>query len=154
MSRTFKTSEKNRTTYTYRFATGETVTITSEDVGDEWIAVLHADDDLKVDAERRERYHTPYILDTATADGIADTASAPLESLIEGMENLRHEELLDKLKSAMQTLQPRQIELVRKVYYERRTNVSIAIEEGVTEAAIRKRLKKIYAALRKELVTT
>jgi asparagine synthase (glutamine-hydrolysing) len=42
-------------------------------------------------------------------------------------------------------------ELIKKVFYEKRTNVSIAAEEGVTEAAIRNRLKKIYENLRKKI---
>jgi DNA-directed RNA polymerase specialized sigma24 family protein len=49
----------------------------------------------------------------------------------------------------MNSLQPRQRELFEKVYIQRRSYTSIAAEEGVTEAAIRNRLKKIHEKLKK-----
>lgn len=149
--RTFKASKKNRTNYTYRFLTGETVTLAPDEVGEAWIIQLHADDDTTVDADRREKYHTPYQLDYEKADCIADTAPNPLEGLIAGIDAQAHEELLERLNAAVQTLQPQQVDLIHKVFYDGRTNVDIAAEEGVTEAAIRGRLKKIYATLRKRM---
>lgn len=149
--RTFKASKKNRTNYTYRFLTGEKITLAPDEVGEDWIVKLHTDDDATVDADRRENYHTPYQLDYEKADCIADTAPNPLEGLIANMDAQAHEELLEKLRVAVQTLQPQQIALIHKVFYERRTNVDIAAEENVTEAAIRGRLKKIYTTLRKRM---
>ena len=56
------------------------------------------------------------------------------------------------LYSAMEILSPAQRELLEKVYFEERKITDIAREEGVTEAAIRNRLKKIYFRLKKFLI--
>lgn len=63
----------------------------------------------------------------------------------------RREELA-RLMRAMEALSPAQRELVLKVYFEKVRITDIARAEGVTEAAIRNRLKKIYARLRKFLI--
>ncbi len=161
--RAFKTSKKNRTNYTYYTATGEKITITPDDVGDSWIAILHETDDTTIDADRREKYHAPISYDAYVApDGesefnnekikcMEDMAPDPLEQIIEASNEREHEEKLERLRAAIQTLQPQQIDLIYKSFYAKRTNVDIAAEEGVTEAAIRKRLKKIYASLYKKL---
>ena len=57
-----------------------------------------------------------------------------------------------RLYSAMEALSPSQRELVKKVYFEERKITDIAREEGVSEAAIRNRLKKIYSRLKKFLI--
>ena len=57
-----------------------------------------------------------------------------------------------RLYSAMEILSPSQRELVKKVYFEKRKITDIAREEGVSEAAIRNRLKKIYSRLKKFLI--
>jgi len=49
----------------------------------------------------------------------------------------------------MECLLPQQKELFKKVYLDKRTNTDIAAEEGVTETAIRNRLKKIQEKLKK-----
>ncbi len=163
--RTFKASKKNRTDYTYHFLTGKSVTIIPDKVGDDWIATLHTDDDAIIDADRREKYHASVSYDACIgSDGASDfnkekikymedTAPDPLECIIEAIDEQEHTEKLERLKAAIQTLQPQQIDLIYKVFYAKRTNVDIAAEEGVTEAAIRKRLKKIYANLFKKLTT-
>ena len=56
------------------------------------------------------------------------------------------------LYSAMEILSPAQRELLEKVYFEERKITDIAREEGVSEAAIRNRLKKIYFRLKKFLI--
>lgn len=56
-----------------------------------------------------------------------------------------------RLAEAMGRLSPEQRELLMKVYFENVRIVKIARAEGVTEAAIRGRLKKIYAKLKKIL---
>lgn len=161
--RTFKTPKKDRTNYIYYTATGEKIEITPGDVDSTWIAVLHEDDDTMIDADRRESYHVPLRYDSLTdaegdADGLsekldflADPELNPLEHIINMLECEEHEELLEKLRTAIQTLQPQQIALVQKVFYEGRTCASIASEEGVSRAALHYRLKKIYAALEKRL---
>lgn len=57
-----------------------------------------------------------------------------------------------RLYRAMERLSAAQRELVLKVYFEDRRIVDIAREEGVSEAAIRNRLKKIYRKMEKFLI--
>lgn len=141
--RKFKTAEKNRTNYVYYTAEDKRIVLTPEEVDSDWIAYLHGEDDESVDTERREDYHVPVHYD-AYSDGegddaadcnvyMEDDAPDPFESLIQSMDEAEHEDKLKRLKAAIQTLQPQQIGLIKKVFYENRTNVDIAAEEGVTE---------------------
>ena len=159
--RKFKTTEKNRINYVYFTAEGKKIVLTPENVDSGWIALLHNEDDVCVDADRRENYHVPVHYD-AYSDGdgdeaedrnpyLVDDAPDPFESLLRSIDEAEHEDKLQKLKAAIQTLQPQQISLIQKVFYENRTNVDIAAEEGVTEAAIRNRLKKIYVNVAKKI---
>lgn len=163
MSRNHKTSQKNRTNYIYYSLEGQAITIkpNEHEATTTIIATLHSYDDAEVDAERRENYHVPVHMtaycdekeeDTADRNPyLVDNESEPLESIIKSIEETEHKEKIEKLRAAIETLQPQQKELVKKVFFEKRTNVSIAAEEGVSEAAIRNRLKKIYESLRKKI---
>jgi len=159
--RKFKTAKKNCTNYVYYTAEEKRIVLTPDEVDSSWIALLHDWDDDEVDADRREDYHVPVHYDSYS-DGegddaadrnsyMEDDAPDPFESLIQSMDASEHEDKLKKLKVAIQTLQPQQIALIQKVFYENRTNVDIAAEEGVSEAAIRNRLKKIYTNLAKKI---
>lgn len=55
------------------------------------------------------------------------------------------------VRRAWRKLLPQQQELLKKTYIDGRTIADIAKEEGVTEAAIRDRLDRIYKKLRKIL---
>lgn len=55
------------------------------------------------------------------------------------------------LYKAIATLLPQQQALITRVFYDNERITDIARSEGVSEAAIRDRLKKIYAQLRKKL---
>ena len=57
----------------------------------------------------------------------------------------------NRLYAAIALLEPQQKELVRQVFFEDRKIVDIAAEEGVSEAAVRNRLKKITQRLKKIL---
>lgn len=163
MLRNYKTSKKNRTNYIYYSADGEAIKIVpnKDGVTDAIIAILHSYDDAEVDANRRENYHVPVHMnayyDEKEEDAadrnpyLVDNASNPLESIIKSIEETEHKEKIDRLRAAIGTLKPQQKELIKKVFFEKRTNVSIADEKGVTEAAIRKHLKKVYEDLRKKI---
>ncbi len=162
MSRNFKTSQKNRTNYIYYPLEGQPITINpnEDEAITAIIATLHSYDDEEVKANNREKYHVPvhldayYVENEVAADRnpyLVDTASDTLESIIEAIETAEHEEKIDRLKAAIETLKPQQKELIKKVFIEKRSKVSIAAEEGVKEAAIRNRLKKIYENLRKKI---
>lgn len=57
-----------------------------------------------------------------------------------------------ELHHALQKLSPSQKKLVQKVFFMDQRLVELARTEGVSEAAIRNRLKKIYAKLKKYLI--
>jgi len=160
--RTFKTPKKKRTNYTYQTTTGLKITLTPNDVGEDWITILHELDDAMVDEERRELYHVPirydaYLngedYDSDKADWLIDPSPDVLESMIEAIDLEKHKVTLKRLRKAVSTLQPQQIELLQKVFFQKRTKVDIAAEEGVSEAAIRHRLNRIYAVIQKKLIT-
>lgn len=67
------------------------------------------------------------------------------------LEEILRRETAFRLAEAMGRLSPEQRELLIKVYFENIRIVEIARAEGVTEAAIRGRLKKIYMKLKKIL---
>jgi len=162
MSRAYKTSQKNRTSYIYYNIDGEKVVeikpgengVTEAD-----IEYLHSMDDTEVDDQRRYEYHVPTHFD-AYHDGdgdeagdrnklLADYSANPEVVLISQEDEEAYADKLLRLGKAMNSLQPQQRALFEKVYVQRRTNVDIAAEEGVTEAAIRNRLKKINEKLKK-----
>lgn len=161
--RKFKTPKKNRTSYTYFSVDGSKIKIMSDEEGvsNTVIATLHAFDDQELDAQRRENYHVPVHLesyqDASNEDAtdrnpyLIDPEPNPMESLIQSIDADEHEDRLAKLISATATLQPQQKALIQKVFYEGHTYVDIAAEEGVSEAAIRNRLKKIFNNLRKKI---
>ena len=118
-------------------------------------------DDATIDAERREEYHCPVhyenYYDGSGEDAndrnpyLEDTGSDPLEMMLASISEQEHTEKLDKLKTAITGLSELQRNTLFKKFYQNMTNVDIAAEEGVTEAAVRNRLKKIFTRLAKEI---
>ncbi len=160
MSRQHKTSQKNRTNYIYYTSEGSKIVITpgKNGVTEADIELLHSLDDTEVDKQRRIDYRTSYL--DAYHDGengeaddrnsyLADDSTNPENVLINNEDEKAHQERLLKLTAAMDSLLPQQMELFKKVYMDKRSNTDIAAEEGVTEAAIRNRLKKMQEKLRK-----
>ena len=166
--RKFKTAEDNRTNYIYYAAEGKKLVIKPGMVGndgkaitEEMITILHKMDDEQVDADRREEYHCPvHYLAYSDGEGedaddrnpyLCDTAADPLEQMLAFINEQEHSEKVDKLKVALTTLTDLQKNTVYKKFYRNMSNVDIAAEEGVSEAAIRNRLKKIFANLAKKI---
>ncbi|NMB97434.1 MAG: sigma-70 family RNA polymerase sigma factor [Clostridiaceae bacterium] len=163
MKRAYKTSQKKRTNYIYYTAEGTKIVITpgEDGVTEADIELLHTMDDEEVDEQRRYNYRVTTHLD-AYHDGeeeaandrnkyLADDTGNPEHLIVEAENEAEHKDMLDKLRKAMECLLPQQKDLFKKVYLERRSNTDIAAEEGVTEAAIRNRLKKLHERLRKNL---
>lgn len=161
MSKAYKTSQKKRTNYIYYTAEGTKIIITPGEngVSETDIELLHSMDDTQVDEQRRYDYRVTTHLD-AYCDGeseaatdrnkyLADDRDNPEQTYIEAEDKAEHLDSLDKLNKAMECLLPQQKELFKKVYLDKRSNTDIASEEGVTEAAIRNRLKKMHDKLRK-----
>ena len=156
MKRAYKTSKKKRTNYIYYTAEGTKIVITpgEDGVTEADIELLHTMDDDEVDEQRRYDYRVTTHLD-AYHDGEEEAANDRNKYLADDTANpedeAEHQDMLDKLTKAMECLLPQQKELFKKVYLEKRSNTDIATEEGVTEAAIRGRLKKLQERLRKIL---
>ena len=160
MKRNFKTSENNRITYRYYSVDGTKIEIVPGESGvsEIDIEILHSLDDEEVNENRRYEYRVTTHLD-AYDDGrsyiedsnkyMRDNDSNPILLLVEKEDKLEHENRLDKLKHGIKSLLPNQQELFKKKFVENRTNTDIALEENVTEAAIRNRLKKIKNKLGK-----
>ena len=160
MKRNFKTSENNRTTYRYYSVDGTKIEIVPGESGvsEIDIEILHSLDDEEVNENRRYEYRVTTHLDAYDDGGsfiedsnkyMRDNDSNPILLLVEKEDKLEHENRLDKLKHGIKSLLPNQQELFKKKFVENRTNTDIALEETVTEAAIRKRLKKIKNKLGK-----
>ena len=72
--------------------------------------------------------------------------------LLEHESELEQQQLMGKLGEVLEDLLPQQKELLIKVYQDGRTCSEIAREEGVSEAAIRNRLKKVHEKIKKYLL--
>lgn len=163
MTRKFKTAEKNRVNYVYYTADGKKIVITPGENGvtEEMITLLHTYDDEEVDAERREDYHVPVRFEGYSDDEgselesrnsyLADSSADPLEKLMEAIKEEELETKIGNLKTALSILTEKQRETIDKKFFKGMTNTAIALEEGVSETAIRNRLTKIYKNLEKKI---
>ena len=124
----------------YEFAT-ETVEVeVSEKLGN-----------IIVDLDRREynvnhketRRHCS--LDAFNLDDALFPSDEDVEAEVTAMDET------SRLYAAIALLEPQQKDLVQQVFFENLKIVDIAAEEGVSEAAIRNRLKKITQRLKKVL---
>jgi RNA polymerase sigma-70 factor (ECF subfamily) len=126
---------------TYQFA-NETAEI---DVSEEWGAVILDFDRRDYNTNQREtRRHCS--LDAYNLD----------DALLPSATNIENEyifaEQSDELRAAVAMLSAEQQTLIRKIFLEKQKIVDIARVDGVSEAAVRNRLKKIYARLKKILI--
>lgn len=166
--RKFKTAAKNRTNYVYYTAEGKPIVITPGMVGEDGKAVteslitmLHDWDDDDVDAERHEEYYCPVHYDGYhDGDGddaydhnkyLEDDTYNPLQQILTSIANEERSLQIEKLKVAISNLTDKQKYTVIEKFYCGRTNVQIGAKEGISEAAIRNRLTKIYAMLKKKI---
>ena len=160
MSRKFKTGKNNRFQYIYYTAEGENIKLTPGEDGmtEEFIKLLHSMDDFELDEHRRYEHRVTGPLDAYEEFDIelannqimflADESTNPEKICIRNQEEQEYQNILDILTEAMQTIPPQQKALFKKAYIDKRTNTEIAIEEGVTEAAIRNRLKKMHSRIK------
>lgn len=125
----------------YAFVTGEVSEIEVEDsIGE-----------LLVDFDRQE-YNSNHreTRRHISLDGMEYEGELFVSGLDTAGEIERREDMA-RLFRALDRLSPAQRDLVLKVYFENVRIVDIARAEGVSEAAVRNRLKKIYAKLKKIL---
>ena len=57
----------------------------------------------------------------------------------------------ERVRKAIEQLEPQQQWLVEQIYFDERSHISVAKELGVTEGAIRDRLRRIYKKIKKFL---
>ena len=126
----------------YFYCNEQSISIEVEDSLGEIIIQLEKDE---YNGNRREtRRHESYSDDNDKQDILVDPAVDIETDIIRSAEN-------NRLYQAIQTLQPQQQELVRQVYFENRKIKDIAQAQGVTEGAVRDRLRKIHIRLKKLL---
>lgn len=114
------------------------------EVDEEWGSVLIDLDRQEYNNDHKEtRRHTS--LDAFNLDGNLFSSGGDIA------DEYQVRERNEKLYHAIQTLSPDQQVLVHNVFFEERSLVSIAEDEGVSHVAIHNRLKKIYAHLKKVL---
>ena len=123
----------------YEFVTGEVLEIEVEDSMGE--VLLEFDRQEKNNERRETRRHMS--LDGMDFEG--ETFRAEADTMREAMGRVDTERLMKALDILSQK------ELLLKVYFKGMRVADIARVEGVSEAAVRKRLKKIYGKLKKVL---
>ncbi|MCL1857669.1 MAG: sigma-70 family RNA polymerase sigma factor [Oscillospiraceae bacterium] len=148
----FRTPKNNRPTYIYRDAYGRKIAELrpgENGVTEAYINALHRADDDEQNAAKKDSYYGVFHYEQINDDGedfsdekqpdLADYAADPETQFFEALETA---ERSGAIKAAWDSLQPQQRDLILKKLL-KRTNVSIADEEGVSEAAVRNRLAKI-----------
>lgn len=125
----------------YEFVTGEVLAIEVEDELGE--VILELDRQERNNDRRESRRHMS--LDGMDFEG--ETFRAEADTLREAMGRVDTERLME----ALDMLSLSQRELLLKVYFKGMRVAEIARAEGVSEAAVRNRLQKIYTKLKKIL---
>jgi RNA polymerase sigma factor (sigma-70 family) len=128
--------------YIYQNATGTT----EIEVDEEYYDLLIAMDREEYNSDRKHSRRYPVSLEDCEYEGewFADGTDI-LGDLIE-------KESYSRLRGALEQLTPEQQSLIERVYFRNETNVKIAAEQGVSEAAIRERLRWIYKKLKNILL--
>jgi RNA polymerase sigma-70 factor (ECF subfamily) len=131
--------------YTYRFVTGEEITIRVEQ--DE-LALLRELDRLEYNSNKKEtRRHES--LDVSGVSGIPDENAADPADVVEAAETAEEmQELSQALAQALERLSLKQRELLREVFDEGASLVEIARKEGVSKSAVSHRLTRLLRQLR------
>jgi RNA polymerase sigma factor (sigma-70 family) len=147
---TFDLSECDSFTYEFE-AMNEKLEITEEMITETegvepwlWLVISKGEERLEYNNNQTEsRRHHSY----SDQNDKFDTLMADEDTLDMVMENLEKEALRD----AIQALEPQQQELVMDLYYREIPIAHIAKRDGVDEAAIRNRRKRILKKIKKSL---
>src|SRR5699024_4747556 len=161
MTKKYKTSQKSRESYIYYSGGKKIATIVPGENGvtEVDIEILHSGDDRAVDEGRRYDYRIACNLESYVDENgesnaehnklISDRDANPFNKPLDMDNGEEKQKLIEQLHEAMEQLTDKQLRTIQKKFYEQKTNVEIAAEEDVTEAAIRNRLNKIYRRLEK-----
>ena len=123
----------------YEFVTGEVVEIeVAEYLGEVSIEIERKDYNLNHKESRRHN----------SIEVMEEQGKQFKDYRIDILEEIEEAEINDELHKALDKLLPQQKELIEEIFVKEKTIVKVAAEQGVTEAAIRNRLKKIYKKLK------
>ena len=101
-------------------------------------------DEADYNLNRKETRRHDYISELEEKGRYIFDDSDPLDDVLKA-------ERIKELMAAIEKLQPQQKELLIRVYWNKELQKDIAAEEGVSEMTISRRMKKIYAFLKKFL---
>ena len=156
LEKRYITNQRKREVYIYSGANQPPITIIPGENGVTEIDINlnHEMDDEEIRAWNRYIEKTNHYIEDFVGDSqsehnkvLADWDADPIKEIVKMEDSQEKQELIEHLYDAMQHLTEKQLSTIQKKFFEKRTNVDIAAEEGVTEAAIRNRLTKIYRRL-------
>lgn len=146
--RKYKTNPKYRKSYRYYFVDGSFREMkANDDVTSEMIAFLHQLDDEEVDRERRNQYRTPIHYEdflkkwNPQDNPLLIDRRTPWERLVCAEERRNQYKVIQQLHLGIQTLTPKQRKTIHQIFYEGKTQVEVAREEGVGKMAIHDRIR-------------
>lgn len=147
--RSRKTGKKNRNRYIYTGADGTKFELIpgQDGVTKEWVNYLHEADDEEFRAQQKENYYAPKRLDDVFGEGssgdkdylLCDMRYEPTEMIQADAEVDEYALLRVKLWGALKALPEKQRETIKKLFFEGKSLVEIAVEEGVSGVAVIKR---------------
>ena len=153
--------KQKQVSYTYVWVDGTRTTLVAgqDGVTKEFIELLHEMDSKGVNAERREKRKAPkYIEDIFSEDVpndknnlLRDSRYDPAEMMQVKADAEERERQLVKLQEALKALSEKQRETIKKLFFEGKSLVEIAVEEGVSGVAVIKRRDAALVNLKKFL---
>lgn len=116
--------------YTYYFADGTKSTLTVENIGEKWLAIINemANDDDKANYNYK-RHNYPLSAVDFEGDKFIDENADPFESYVCKFEQ-------EKIDAAVATLTKRQQEVFELYYYDKKKQEEIAAELGISHQAV------------------
>lgn len=141
--------KQKQVSYTYVWVDGTRTTLVAgqDGVTKEFIEILHEMDREYSNAQRREKRKAPQSLEDVFGEDsnsdknnlLRDSRYDPAEMLHAMVDAGEHERQLVKLHEAMKALSEKQRETIKKLFFEGKSLVEIAVEDGVSETAVRQR---------------
>ena len=104
------------------------------------------DHESKKAAERHRWHKRKHLLRLDVIDEDAEILEDGSEDIEEKV--IKNEEYA-ALHKALKTLLPQQQDIIKKIYFEGKSKIEVARELGITDAAVRNRLRKIFEKIKK-----
>lgn len=156
-----KVEKQKQVSYTYVWVDGTRATLVAgqDGVTEEFIKLLHEMDREGANAERREKRKAPkYIEDIFSEDVpndknclLCDSHYDPAEMMQVKADAEEHDRQLAKLQEALNTLHEKQKRTIEKLFFEGKSLIEVAVEEGVSGVAVINRRDAALVNLKKFL---